>query len=81
MSWKKQLAGFEHRKEWDEAIELMQHVIAENSYDLDACLSMNYLLMNLLVEEDYNRRKLDYCVGWLIRWSYTLLNPESIDSE
>jgi len=54
MDWKKQLKQLEDAKCWDPAIELMQKVIAENPDNLDAYLAMNYLLMNLLVEEDHD---------------------------
>lgn len=60
MSWKEQLTEFERNKEWDMAIAYMQNIIAKNPDNLDAYLSINYLLMNLLVEEDYNRFKHDY---------------------
>ncbi len=60
MNWKEQLRALELHKEWDFAIELMQKVIAENPNDMDAYIYMNYLLMNLLVEEDYDRNKHDY---------------------
>ena len=42
------------------AIDYMQTVIAENPDGMDAYLSMCYLLMNLLVEEDYDESKHDY---------------------
>ena len=60
MSWKNQLKKLENKKEWDAAIQYIQNIIVENPNDLDAYLSINYLLMNLLVEEDYDRIKHDY---------------------
>lgn len=60
MSWKKELLNLEHQKSWDTAIKLMQKVIQQNPDDKDAYLSMNYLLMNLLVEEEYDRSKHDW---------------------
>lgn len=65
MNWKKELDYFEAHKKWDLAIQLMQKVINEKPDDLDAYLRMNYLLMNLLVEEDYDISNQDYYVGLL----------------
>lgn len=69
MNWKIQLALFEQNKEWDAAIEFMQQVIRENPNDMDAYLLMNYLLMNLLVEEDYDKSKDQYYTT-LIKWYF-----------
>ena len=60
MSWKYELENLEKNKMWDSAIELMEKVIEEEPYDVDAAISMNYLLMNLLVEEDHDEAKHDY---------------------
>lgn len=60
MLWKKQLAKLEHAKQWDRAIKYMQNIVTKNPDNLDAYLSINYLLMNLLVEEDYDNTKHDY---------------------
>lgn len=60
MNWKEQLKILEQTKEWDFAIDLMQQVTLENSDNLDAYLSINYLLVNLLVEEDCDNNKQDY---------------------
>jgi len=60
MHWKEQLRNMEDAKQWDSAIDFMKEVIAKNPNDMDAYMAMNYLLMNLLVEEDYNRSKRDY---------------------
>jgi len=54
MTWQRQLRILEQLKEWDIAIELMENTIKENPDSLDAYLSICYLLMNLLVEEDYD---------------------------
>jgi len=59
MEWKKKLRLLELDKQWDCAIVLMQQVIKENPDDIDAYIYMNYLLMNLLVEEEYDQRKHD----------------------
>lgn len=80
--WKKQLAQFEHNRQWDEAIEFMRKVIAQYPDNLDAYLSINYLIMNLLVEEDdYDQSKHYYYAALLKRYfdeSYTKFseNPE-----
>ncbi|MGC2310110.1 MAG: hypothetical protein WA432_00620 [Candidatus Babeliaceae bacterium] len=60
MDWKEQLALFEHTKRWDDAIFYMEHVIEQNPDSVDAYLSMNYLLMNFLVEEQHDCSKHDY---------------------
>jgi tetratricopeptide (TPR) repeat protein len=60
MDWKRQLRVFELNKQWDQAIEFMQIVIAAHPDDMDAYIYMNFLIMNLLVEEDYDVLKHDY---------------------
>lgn len=59
MTWQKQLRILEQHKEWDMAIELMEDTITKNPDSVDAYLSMAYLLMNLLVEEDYDDNQID----------------------
>ena len=54
MHCKEVLSQLEYKKDWDTAIEYMEHIIHENPDDMDAYIYMNYLLMNLLVEEDHN---------------------------
>lgn len=81
MNWKKQLERQEHSKDWKTAIELMQKTINDEPYDLDAYLCINYLLMNLLVEEDYHNTEHDYYAGLLKKYfleSYSKFynNPE-----
>lgn len=81
MNWKEQLSEIENSKDWKYAIALMQEVIRENSKDIDAYLMTNYLLMNLLVEEQYNLDEHDYYAGLLKKYfieSYTKFsnNPE-----
>lgn len=63
MEWKKILKKLESNKEWDLAIEFMVDYINRNPEDLDAYLNICYLLMNLLVEEDYNRNNRDYYIS------------------
>ena len=60
MNWKRKLYLLEKNKEWDKSIKLMQEVIALEPNNADAYIMGNYLLMNLLVEEDYNTDKHDY---------------------
>lgn len=59
----------------------MQETINQNSSSIDPYLSMNYLLMNLLVEEQYNPNDHDYYAGLLKQYfieSYAKFsnNPE-----
>lgn len=68
MKWKEILRKLERDKEWDTAIEFMVDYLDKNSEDLDGYLSMCYLLMNLLVEEDYDRSKRDYYAKLLKRY-------------
>ena len=68
MNWKDQLKILEYQKKWDPAIIFMQKVITENPNDLDAYLSINYLLMNLLVEEDYDSNNHDYYADLLKKY-------------
>jgi hypothetical protein len=34
MTWQEQLLLFENGKQWDQAIEFMQHIITQNPHDL-----------------------------------------------
>lgn len=81
MNWKEQLSKLEQSKDWKSAIALMQETINQNSSSIDAYLSMNYLLMNLLVEEQYDPNDHDYYAGLLKKYfieSYAKFsnNPE-----
>lgn len=60
MDWKEQLKKLELTKNWEPAILLMQHIIDTNPNSIDAYLYMNYLLMNLLVEEDHDESRHDF---------------------
>lgn len=57
MNWKTELKKLEQNKLWDTAIELLQHVINEEPNNMEAYINMNYLLMNLLVEEKHDESK------------------------
>lgn len=59
MSWQKQLETLEHAKQWDDAIAFLDGIIDNDQDDMDAYIAMNYLLANLITEEDYDRSKLD----------------------
>jgi hypothetical protein len=68
MNWRNQLAIFEKNKQWDNAIQLMQKVIVEEPSNMDAYLYTNFLLMNLLVEENYDENKHDYYANLLLKY-------------
>lgn len=59
MSWRKQLETLEHAKKWDDAIAFLDETIDNNPNNMDAYIAMNYLLANLITEEDYDRSKLN----------------------
>lgn len=65
MNWKEVLKKLEREQFWDEAIEYMQKIIDQYPNDLDAYLAINYLIMNILVEEDYDETKHDYYASLL----------------
>ena len=81
MNWKEQLAKYEHGKDWKIAIELMQITINDNPCDLDAYLCVNYLLMNLLVEEDYESSEHNYYAGLLKKYFLESYSKFSDNSE
>lgn len=77
--WKEQLAKYEEVKDWDAALKLTQKVIEDDPDNIDVYLLTNYLLMNLLVEEDYEFAKTDYYSGLLKRYfneSYVKFSQE-----
>lgn len=55
-------------KDWIQALELSQKAIDANPTDLHAYLSINYLLMNLLVEEDYEDHLQVFYAGLLRKY-------------
>lgn len=81
MHWKNQLRQLEQLQEWDFAIDLMRQVIDEKLDELDAYLSMNYLLMNLLVEEKHDETKHDYYENLLERYFTELYTKFSTNAE
>lgn len=81
MNWKEKLSKFEQIKDWRSAITMMQDTISKNDSNVDAYLSINYLFMNLLVEEQYAPSDHDYYAGLLKKYfieSYAKFsnNPE-----
>jgi hypothetical protein len=81
MNWKEQLSKFERSKDWKSAIALMHNIVNKNGSNIDVYLSINYLLMNLLVEEHYELNDHDYYAGLLKKYfieSYAKFsdNPE-----
>lgn len=59
MTWKEELRQLEYKEDWDTAIEYMGCVIQANPNGMDAYIYMNYLVMNLLVEENHNNLQHD----------------------
>lgn len=68
MGWKEYLRELELNKQWDQAIEFMQIIIVANPDNMDAYIYINFLLMNLLVEERHNEDKHDYYVELLKKY-------------
>ena len=72
MNWKKHLQDLEQSKSWDAAIGFMEKFIHENPDNMEAYLFLNYLLANMISEEqnwgiaDENRR--NYVVDLLIKY-------------
>ena len=60
MTWQECLKELEDQKQWEDAIYYMEDIIEENPDDMQAYIFMEYLVMNLLVEEDYDRSKSGY---------------------
>lgn len=65
--WKLTLKQLEDQKQWDDAIDFMISIVAQEQ-SIDAYLAMEYLLMNLLVEEQYDEIKHDYYASLI--WQY-----------
>ncbi|MBJ7880429.1 hypothetical protein [Gelidibacter salicanalis] len=81
MNWKQQLSKFEQNRDWESAIALIQETIDGNNNTINAYLSMNYLLMNLLVEEQYELRNHDYYAGLLKKYFLESYSKFSHDPE
>jgi len=65
MNWKEQLKKFENSRDWKSAIELMQRNLDQNPDDVEAYVTIIYLLHNFLVEEDYLESEHDHWAGLL----------------
>lgn len=59
----------EKYRQWDAAIEFMKKVLQENPDNMDAYIFMNYLIMNMLVEEYYDKSKLK-TYETLLKWYF-----------
>lgn len=81
MNWKDKLRKYENNKKWKLAIELIQNVINEEPNNLDAYLSAIYLLMNILVEEDYDIKQHDYYAGLIKKYFIESYSKFSFNSE
>lgn len=68
MNWKDNLKNAVNSKKWGLAINLLEKIIIEEPENLDAYLNINYLLMNLLVEEDCNVNEESYYQELLNRY-------------
>lgn len=61
MNWKIELSKLEESKNWNSSISLLDDLINKNDEDsLHAYLYLIYLLMNLLVEENYESENHNY---------------------
>ena len=58
MIWQKQLKEFEDRKEWKNAIQLLENTIEKLPVEVEAYVSIIYLLHNLLLEEEIKNYEL-----------------------
>ncbi len=73
MNWKEQLHALEQAKSWDAAIIFMEKFIHEHPDNMEAYLFLNYLLANMISEEqgwglgDENRR--NYIVDLLVKYT------------
>jgi hypothetical protein len=60
MSWQKELESLEAAKGWDDAVTFLQESIALYPDDVELYVQAIYLLLNLLLEEDYSAFKLEH---------------------
>lgn len=68
MNWKEQLVKYFNEKKWEESITLMRQTILHNPVDMDAYLNLMYLLMDILVEEEYEIDNLETYKELLLRY-------------
>lgn len=81
MCWKEQLKQYEYNKDWDAAISLMQVIIDDTPDELDSYLCMNYLLMDILVNEMYDNSKHGYYADLLKKYCLESYRRFSNNSE
>jgi tetratricopeptide (TPR) repeat protein len=60
MEWKKHLRDLEKQKSWDQAIAFMENIVEKHPDNADAYIDIIFLLMNILVEEQFDTSKHDY---------------------
>lgn len=80
MDWKKYLETLENDKDWLAAIDLVQQVIENNPSDKEAYIRGIYLLLNILLEEDYPEDRHDMMASLLKKYfeeSYTKFSNDA----
>lgn len=60
MDWKAELKLLESDKRWDDAVVLIKRTTASNPDDVEVYIRAIYLLLNLLLEEDYAAHNLEH---------------------
>jgi len=60
MSWQQELESLETAKRWRDAVTVLQKSIALYPDDVELYVHAIYLLLNLLLEEDYSAFKLEH---------------------
>jgi hypothetical protein len=60
MDWKQELEVAEESKAWPDAITIVRDAIAHNPEDAEVYVRAIYLLLNLLLEEDYTECGLEH---------------------
>lgn len=58
MNWREELEALERDKRWGDAMALMEKISGEPPPDAEAYVRAIYLLLNLLLEEDYDAHDL-----------------------
>lgn len=59
MNWQKKLVEFECTKDWKSAIKLLLNIINEYPNNVDAYIRLIYLLLHVLLEEEYSKDEHD----------------------
>jgi S-ribosylhomocysteine lyase LuxS involved in autoinducer biosynthesis len=60
MKWKEELESLEHRKLWSDAVVFIKKTTEKNRDDVEVYVRAIYLLLNLLLEEDYAAHNLEH---------------------